>query len=359
MRAVILAGGGGTRLWPVSRKRTPKQVQSFMGGKTLLQATYDRLRRAFSPEHIYISSNIHYLSYLQKQLPRVHRRQYILEPVKRDTAPAIGLAAVTIAKRFPKETMFIANSDYYIKNVLEFARYIKLSDRALRRKPNYTVLVGLKPTYPETGLGYVKISKVAFEIGEQEVFYGERFIEKPDLKTAKQYFERWDYLWNTAMFSWRVDHLLELFRKHLPRHFTSLMKIKDSLGTKREASVVRREFHSMPAISIDYGMMEKTKQMLVLPADFDWVDIGHWRTVQEVLAEKKGKSVVAAGRHVSIDSRGNYIYSASGKLIATISVQNMIIVETEDAILVCPRDKAQDVKQLVALLEKRGLKKYV
>jgi len=219
-------------------------------------------------------------------------------------------------------------------------------------------LIGIRPTYPETGYGYVKINKLFQQIGNDEIFYGQRFVEKPDLETAKKYVKNWDYFWNSAMFCWRVDYLLSLFKKYLPAHYKILMRIQPALGTKNEKKVVRREFKKLKPISIDYGIMERTRRLVVVPASFDWADVGHWRTVKEILASKKADNIVR-GKYISIDSRGNLIYSYSGKLIATVGLKDMIIIETEDCLLVCPKDRAQDVKKVVEELERKKMRKYL
>lgn len=358
MKVIILAGGGGTRLWPVSRKHKPKQIQPFIGNKTLLQKTFERVRKGFTLSDILVSTNVKHYSLIHHQIPSLPKNNYILEPEKKDTAAAIGLVAAYLAKKNPHEVMFMANADHYIKNVKEYLRVAKLAEKVAKENPSFTVLLGIKPTYPETGLGYIKINKLFKQFGNDEVFQAERFIEKPDLETAKQYFKSWDYLWNPAMFCWRVDNLLNLFKKFLPQHYKILMKIQNAMDTRQASSVLKKEFKKIKQISIDYGIMEKSRKMLVIPADFDWVDVGHWRTVKDVLAKNLDDNVIK-GKYIGHDSQGNLIYSYTGKLIATCGVKNMIIIEAEDAILVCPKDKAQDVKKIVEMLEKKGLKKYL
>lgn len=358
MKIVILAGGGGTRLWPVSRKRKPKQMQPFIGNKTLLQKTYDRQRKGFTQKDVLISTN--YKSYLaiQKQIPRLKRENFILETAKRDTAAAIGLAATYIAKDNPKEVMMTVGSDHYVKNEREYIRLLRLAERTIKNNPKYSLLVGVRPSYPETGYGYVKINKLFQHAGNDEIFYGQRFIEKPDLKTAQTYVNSWDYLWNTNMFCWRVDYLLGMYKRFLPNHYRILMKIQSALGTKQERKVVEQEFKKLKPISIDYGIMERTRKLLVIPASFGWADVGHWRAVKDILAKKTGDNVVR-GKHMSVDSVNNLVYSYTGKLIATIDVNDMIIIDTEDCLLVCSRDRAQDVRQIVEQLKKKNMTKYL
>ncbi|MBI5037144.1 MAG: mannose-1-phosphate guanylyltransferase [Candidatus Kerfeldbacteria bacterium] len=358
MNIVILAGGGGTRLWPVSRKKNPKQAQPFIGTKTLLQVTYARQRKGFPIKDIFISSNVTQYPLIKKQLPSVPRRNYILETAKRDTAPAIGLAAVSIHKRNPHGIMMSVGSDHFIKDERAYIRLAKLAEQIIKKNPEYSLLIGVRPTYPEIGYGYVKINKLFSQVGQTEIFYGERFVEKPDLVTAKKYAHSWDYLWNTNMFCWRVDTLLAMYQRYLPEHYRRLMIIQRAIGTSREQAVIKKEFAQMRAVSIDYAIMEKTKKMLVLPATFDWTDVGHWRTVHEVLAQHPHDNIIR-GQHIGIDSKSNLIFSYTGRLIGTAGLERMIVIDMEDALLICSQDRAHDVKKIVAEIEKKKLDKYL
>ncbi|MEA1980302.1 MAG: sugar phosphate nucleotidyltransferase [candidate division Zixibacteria bacterium] len=358
MKIVILAGGGGTRLWPVSRKSKPKQIQPFIGNKTLLQKTYDRVKSGYKIKDILISTNYKQYPLISKQLSKIPRENYVLETEKRDTAAAIGLAATYIAKDNPKEVMMLTASDHYIKNEKEFIRISKLAEKIIKEDPKQSVVIGLRPTYPETGYGYIKMNKLYKQYDDDEVFYAQKFVEKPDLATAQKYAKSWDYLWNASMFSWRADYILSLFKRFLPDHYEILMKIQPALGTKNEKKVVEKEYKKMKSISIDYGIMERTKKIVVIPASFDWADVGHWRAVKDILS-KQSKDNVVRGKHVDFDSEGSLIYSYTGKLVATAGLKDMIVVDTEDCLLVCSKDKAQDVKQIVAQLNKKKMKKYL
>jgi mannose-1-phosphate guanylyltransferase len=358
MKVVILAGGGGTRLWPVSRKNKPKQIQPFIGNKTLLQKTYERIRRGFSARDIFISTNYAQLPIINKQLPLVPRKNFILETAKKDTAPAIGLAAVTLAKENPQAIMMLASSDHYIKDEKEYIRISHLAERVVAHNPAYSLLIGIRPSYPETGYGYIKINKVFQQLGNDEIFQVEKFVEKPDLPTAQKYVKRWDYLWNSGIFCWRVDHLLKLFKKFLPDQYRLLMRLQPFLGTPRAKSAVLKEFKKIKPISIDYGIMERTKKRIVIPADMEWADVGHWRTVKDILSSSAADNVVR-GRHLAHDSAGNLIYNYTGRLIATAGLRDTVIIDTDDCLLVCPKDRAQDVKKIVEQLEKKKMKKYL
>lgn len=358
MKAVIMAGGSGTRLWPVSRQGSPKQAQPFGDTETLLQKTYRRLRRGWSARDIMVSTSVEQFSTLNKQLPQLKKHQYILETARRDTASAIGLVAATLHKRNPQEVMFTANSDAYLKETDAYVAGIRRAGSLVERYPSQTVLIGIKPRFADTGLGYIKMKQQIDTIDGHDVFLVDRFVEKPDQKTAERYVASWQYLWNPAMFVFRVDAMLEKYRRWLPTSYRLLMQMQAAMGTPRERSVIKRLFPKMEKISIDYGIMEKDRQMIVLPTDVTWSDIGNWRTVYDMLSEHPDHNV-QRGKHITVDSRGNMLFSYTGKLIATAGLEQMIVIETEDAILVCPKNRAQDVKLIVAELERQKMTKHL
>lgn len=365
MEILILAGGGGKRLWPISRKNNPKQIQPILGKKTLLEETYNRFFGHFDQKNIYISTNSNHADFVRRAIKNFNQKNLIIEPKKKDTAAAIGLAAVKIAKNNPTAIIVTANSDAYIKDNKEYLKILKLGEEVVKKNPQKTVLVGVKPRYPETGYGYIKLRSPAFapqkaelQRGKQKILEVERFVEKPDAETAKKYVESGEYLWNPAIFIWRVDYLLSLYKKYLPEMHSILMKIGEAIGKKDEAKILKKEFSRIKPISIDYGIMEKEKEMLVIPGNFGWADIGHWRAVAEVLRGEGLKDIVR-GDYISYDSSGNLIYNFSKKLIGVCGLKDTIIVETDDTLLVCPKDKAQLVKNLVEKIEKSKFKKLI
>lgn len=359
MKAIIMAGGSGTRLWPVSRKNSPKQSQPFGDKETMLQKTYQRLRQAWSNSDIFVSTSDAQFTTLHRQLPRLAAKQFLREPAKRETAAAIGLVAAYLHKHNPQEIFFTANSDAYLKETDEYIRVMKTAEKTVQRYPNQTVLIGIKPRFAHTGLGYIKMKRQIDTFGKDEVFLVDKFVEKPDAKTAARYVASWQYLWNPAMFVFRADALLEKFRRYLNPSYKLLMQMEAAIGTKKETATIKRLFPKMQKISIDYGILEKDRSMLVIPADLTWSDIGDWSAVFDMISEHPDANVLHGHRHLVHDSHGNMIASYSGKLIAAAGLRNMVIIETEDAILVCPRDRAQDVKHLVALMEEQALQKYL
>lgn len=358
MKAIVLSGGSGTRLWPVSRQKQPKQMQAFIGRDTLLEMTIKRLLKFLKPDDIYLTTSEEQYPLIKKLADHLGLKKYCIEPQRRNTAAAIGLAAAYIHKQFPEETVCTVNTDHYIHPVATYIKFVKLADRVLHSNPKRTVLIGINPTYPETGYGYIKMGSQKEVFGKDEVFKVERFIEKPNLATAQKFLQQWEYLWNAGMFFWRVDYLMSLYKKFLPATYRNLMTIEKNIGTKKETAVIRREFAKIKPISIDYGIMEKEKQMLVIPADFTWRDIGDWRSVKDALSKNAIDNVVK-GHHVGIETTSSLIYSMAGKLIATAGVDNLVIIDTHDTLLVCHRNHAQNVKQIVELLEQTKKHRYL
>ncbi len=351
-----MAGGTGKRLWPVSRKKNPKQLKPLIGKKTLLAETYQRVKKGFKPSEIFFSINSTQQNQIKKELGLKSAKNFIIDPVKKGTAAAIGLACINSK---PNEIIATVNSDHFIKNRQEFIRVLKVAEKAVKKNPGHLVLVGIKPTYPETGYGYIKLKKQFKKIGNDKIFKVDSFKEKPDKKTAEKYLKsaagglkQSSYLWNPAYFVFRADTMLNFFKKHLPQQYKILKKIQ------AKPSLLKSEFKKIKKISIDHGIMENAKKMLCLPAKFDWVDVGHWSTVQEILSGGTGKNVVK-GNYIHIDGSGNLIYSYSNKLIATIGIKDSIIIETKDVVFFCPKERAQDVKKIVEILEKNKLDKYL
>ncbi len=356
--AVIMAGGSGTRLWPISRKNKPKQTQAIIGNRTLLQKTFTRLRKAVDREHILITTGEKNYRDIKKQLPNLLPANFSLEPERRDTAPALGLAAAILEKRDPKAIMACIYSDHYIIDEDKYRKVMNLAERLVAEKPEYTMILGINPTYPETGYGYIERARLYKKMGKEEIYYVQRFVEKPDLKTARRYLASGRYLWNSGMFFWKVSTLLELFARFLPETYKHLRKIQDALGTRSAKKVLREEYHKIKPISIDYGIVEKTQKILTIPSEFGWSDIGHWQSVKEVLSSDQADNYTRC-HHIGLDTDGSLIYAPAKKIVATIGLRDMIVIDTEDALLICPKSRAQDVKKLVQEMEKVGDQKYL
>src|SRR3989304_6635777 len=275
MKAVILAGGEGTRLWPVSRKLTPKQAKPFIGNETLLENAYKRVLKIFGAQDIIISTSTAMVPFVKKQLPNLLAKNLIFEPAKRETAAALGLAATILHHRDPEDSLVTIMSDAFIQKEKKYISALKIVKKILAKYPTYTVMVGINPTHPETQYGYIKLDKVFDRVGKTDIFKVKKFVENPSYEQAKKYVQRWDYLGNPAITAWRVDYLLNLYARYLPAIYRRLKKIEQSLDTKQETRTIAKEFSLMQKISIDYGIMDKLRsRMLVVPADIGWLVIG-------------------------------------------------------------------------------------
>ncbi|MEK7606842.1 MAG: sugar phosphate nucleotidyltransferase [Patescibacteria group bacterium] len=367
---IIMAGGAGTRLWPVSRRGKPKQVYPLIDSDSLLQKTWKRLRAAFPVKNIFLATTEALGGEIQRQLPEFREENVSLEPLQRGTAAAFGAALLKVSEKNPRAFFVYVNADNFIRDDREFARVLLAARLAALKKPSHVVLVGVNPTYPETGYGYIKMGEQAFKIQDTKskprtrnvypVFHVERFVEKPDLATAKQYLESWEYLWNPTLIVSRVDFFLGLYKKHLPAMWKELERMRRASGKHGEGGIRREAFSRMDTVSIDNGILEKEGSMLVLPADFGWTDVGHWRAVKDIFSAKPAENTIKGrGRYVAVESSGNLVYSMTGKLVATAGLHDCIIIETEDVVMVCPKDRAQDVKKIVAELEKKKLHAYL
>lgn len=342
MIAVILAGGGGTRLWPMSRTKTPKQFQNLLGKTSLIQDTYLRISKIFPKDKIFISTNLGYLNLIKKQLPKIPRQNYILEKEKRNTAPAIGLAAKTILEKFGNEIVTTFASDHLIEKQKNFEKAVLSSQKAVKMHPDFIGVIGVKPTVPHTGLGYIKRGKELGRIDSLTIYKVDKFVEKPDLKTAQEYLKSGQYFWNVSYFTFMPKRMLEVIDIHQPdivRHLKGGDWVK------------------MPDLAIDY-VIEQLKEVLLVSADLGWTDIGSWEVLKDILTSKTGQHTVVRGHHIGHKTSNSLIY-AQDKLVATVGIKDLLIIDTPDVILICNKKNAQDVKKIVEQLKKQKKHKYL
>ena len=364
--SVIMAGGGGTRFWPLSRKKMPKQFLNLTGKDSLVNETIDRIAKNVPQENIYIVTNVSQAPMMRETTAgRIAPDRILEEPEARNTAACIGYAAVALQKKYGDCIMCVLASDHYIKNGQVYSEVMDFAIRMAEEKERL-VTIGIRPTGPSTGYGYIKYNKRKREVGhaigavsrKRIVAYPvSDFVEKPSLSTARSYVEQGCYLWNSGMFVWKTSVILKYFEELLPEVYECLMEIQGALGTEREKETVERVYPSIPKVSVDYGIMERADDVIMLEGDFGWNDVGSW-DVLDVLYETDAYNNVRYGEQVHIGSR-NCIAYAKDKLIATIGLENVVIVETEDAVLVCDKDRAQDVKKVVELLEEHGKTQYL
>lgn len=345
LSVVIMAGGKGERFWPKSRRKTPKQLISITDdGKTLIQRSVHRVLKLCSAENIYIVTNKDYAMAINKQLPEIPFENIIVEPFAKNTAACIGLAAAYIMDKDENSTMVVLPSDHIINDNDKFIKILKCAVEMAEKGENIVTL-GITPSYPETGYGYIKFSDNVCKIKGQSIYLVERFVEKPDVKKAEEYMISGKYLWNSGMFIWKVSTIMNSIKKYMPELFEGLMTIKDSLYTSRYNKVLYDEYEKFKSISIDYGIMEHAENIYTIPSEFGWDDVGTWTSLERI---RKTDSLgnVAKGNVVSVDTKG-CIIEGGKKLVATIGVENLVIVETDDATLICSKDRCQDIKLLL------------
>ena len=344
--ALIMAGGRGERFWPKSRKRMPKQFLSLTDdGKTMIQHTVERILPMVDMEDIYIVTNRDYKMLVQEQLPDIPQENILCEPVGRNTAPCIGLGAVHIARKYEDAVMFVLPSDHLIKYNTIFQK--TLADAAdVAEQGENLVTLGITPDYPETGYGYIKFNP---EETLGRAFAVDRFVEKPDLETAKGYLATEQYLWNSGMFIWKVSTILKNLEKYLPETYTGLQKIQQAIGTEDERSVLEHEFESFRSESIDYGIMEKAQNIYILSGSFGWDDVGSWLAVERIRQSNEFGNVIT-GNAITVDTK-NTIIQGDKKLIATVGIENLIVVDTEDALLICEKNNYKKKKNILENLK--------
>jgi len=314
----------------------------------MLQETIGRLN-FLNPNDIYIAINKDYLETVKDQIKnfKIPTKNIIIEPSMQDTAPCIGLAAMYIAKYHPTEVMSIIYADHLILDKKEFERKLKIAEQIAKEEKTLNI-IEVKAKFPNVNLGYIKIGKALKEFKGTEIYEFQGFTEKPTLAVAKKFLESFKYLWNTGLYVWRVDVILEAYKKFLPETYKNLLQIQKDIGTKQESSSLTKNYPNCDKISIDYGIMEKVnpKSVRIIPADLGWSDVGTWEGVLTELPQDRSKNVVK-GNHIGIDSTGSLIYGDGRKLIATIGVKDLIIVDTGDTLLICRKDQSQKVKKLV------------
>lgn len=344
--ALIMAGGRGERFWPKSRKNLPKQFLSLTDdGKTMIQLTVERILPLVDMQDIYIATNRDYKKLVREQLPEIPEENILCEPVGRNTAPCIGLGAVHISRKYDDAVMLVLPSDHLIKYNTIFLN--TLSDAAeVAEQGENLVTLGITPDYPETGYGYIKFNP---NQTMKRAFAVDRFVEKPDLETAKEYLATEQYLWNSGMFIWKVSTILHNMEKYLPETYAGLQRIQNAIATEDEQSVLEQEFEAFHSESIDYGIMEKAQNIYILSGSFGWDDVGSWLAVERIRQSNEFGNVIT-GNAVTVDTK-NTIIEGDKKLIATVGIEDLIIVDTEDALLICEKDSAGNIKKVLENLK--------
>ncbi len=351
---VIMAGGGGTRFWPLSRQEKPKQFLNLSGKDTMVMDTVNRLTQFADADDIFIVTNKKYSDATLKQTSGVIRPDHILgEPAARNTAACIGYAAMEMIKKYEDGIMCIVPSDHFIQNEAEYKKVMEMAIK-VATDTDKLVTIGIKPTFPSTGYGYIRCNK------EQKAEYYPvmEFVEKPDLEHAKEYLATGQYAWNSGMFVWKASTILSLFETLLPDIYSELLKIGEAMGTQREMDVLEEVYPNIPKISIDYGIMERAKGVLMLEGDFGWNDVGSFDALEEIYDKDENGNINLANM-VAIDTRNCIYYGNKDKLIATLGVSDLIIAQTDDVVLVCDKDRAQEVKQFTEKLKQENRETFL
>lgn len=360
---LILAGGGGTRLWPRSRNKTPKQFLKLFNKKTLTQITADRLSKELSWEKIYcVTVSEAYKKEILKEVPKFKKENIIVEPARRDTAPAHGLGALYIYKKDPNAVIITESADRLVSPVSKYLNTLK-AGAEIAYTEKVLVAVGVKPRYPNVGYGHIKRGAKITTIGDINIFKLDKFIEKPPLALAKKYTASGKYYWNAGQFIWRADAILKALEEYAPDIRKSLDRISKVLSTNKEKFLLEKEYRAMPKISIDYAVAEKSKNLVVVEATFFWTDIGDWKEVWENLDKDKLGNVVIdgdvpGGEIINLDT-SNALIHTDGRLIALVDVDDIVVVDTKNALLVCSKSKAQNVKKIVQQLQKEKRTEYL
>ncbi|NOH02531.1 MAG: NTP transferase domain-containing protein [Chloroflexi bacterium] len=358
--AVIMAGGGGTRLWPVSRKENPKQLLPLLGQETLFQSTVKRLENLFPPERILVVTVEEQAREMKQQAPEIPEENYLIEPAPRGTASVVGLAAKVLQRRDPNAGMAILPSDHFIRNVDLFHYLLKAAFEVAEQ--DFLVTLGITPTMPSTAYGYIQQGKPLDGEYKYPVYMVKSFKEKPDEQTAQQLLRMGDHSWNSGMFIWRADSILEEIEKQMPELGAALNIIGAAWGTPGQNEAIEKNWPSLKNVTVDYGIMEKAERVAVLPAGgLGWSDVGSWSSLFEVLLpDMNGNIATNAGLHLAHETHNTLVYGGgSDRLVVTIGVDDMVIVDTGDVLLVCKTDQAQKVKDVVEHLKKHRQETYL
>ncbi len=358
--AVIMAGGGGTRLWPISRKERPKQLLPLIGQQTLFQSTAKRLEDLFPPERIFVVTVEEQANEMQEQSPEIPAGNYLIEPTPRGTASVVGLAALALQKRDPHASMAILPSDHFIRNVDLFHYLLKTAFEVAN--DGYLVTLGITPTQPSIAYGYIQRGQPMTGNYGYPTYKVLRFTEKPDEQTAHQLLRAGDHSWNSGMFVWHVDTIMSEIDRQMPQLAETLKLIGEAWGTDQQNDVLEKNWRELKNETVDYAIMEKAERVAVLPAGgLGWSDVGSWESLFEVLLpDMNGNIVTNSGMHLAHETHNTMVYGGGGeRLVVTIGVDDMVIVDTNDVLLVCKTDQAQKVRDVVEHLKKHRQENFL
>jgi mannose-1-phosphate guanylyltransferase len=356
LHAVIMAGGSGTRFWPESRRETPKQFLKLAGPRTMIQATFDRCTPWIAPEHVWVVTNAVQAEATRRQLPEVPLGQVLVEPCGRNTAPCIGLAAIHLLHRDPEAVMLVMPADHVIRPADQFQRAVAEAEQLVRQDPQRLVLFGVRPSYPATGFGYIERAEPL--AASQDVYRVASFREKPDRDTARQYLDSGRFYWNCGIFVWRAQQILDALARHEPEIHARLSRLAAQIGTREWDAALAAEFPAMKSISIDYAVLERESGICVFEAPYEWDDVGSWHALRRLLGGDAAGNTVS-GPHCGVDTHNCIIRTTDDHLIATLGLDDVIVVHTPQATLVARADDENAIKELVSRLQDEGHEQFL
>jgi len=355
MFAVVMAGGSGTRFWPRSRKRTPKQLLNLCGDKTMIQETVSRVSALIPAENVSVVTNALQADAVHKQLPDIGN--VFVEPFGRNTAPCIGLAAIYLKKKDPDAVMVVLPADHVINKKSAFLHILSEAEKFLEKQGDALITLGIPPSMPHTGYGYINSGEI-INTSEEVSFYNvSGFTEKPDMETAKGFLEEGSYYWNSGTFIWKVSTILTMIETYIPELYNSLIKFEKSIGTDKEKDALEDLYHNVPSVSVDVGIMEKSNKTVMISADIGWGDVGSW-SAMDALYPKDKSGNICVGEHIALNSEGCMVFSPK-KPVAFVGLKDVVVVETDDALLVCNKNCTEDVKIVTEILKEKGMDKLL
>lgn len=349
MLAIIMAGGVGERFWPLSQIERPKQFLNLTGKGSMIRLTVDRLQNLSRPEEIFIVTNINQIEGIRHEAPQIPSDNFIVEPEKKNTAPCIGVACRIIRNRLGNQPVIVLPADHIIEDLIAFEQAVRAGERYVTAH-DVLLTFGIKPTRPDTGYGYIRAGKRLAEDGNVGIFNSEEFLEKPDIHRARNFYKAGNYFWNSGMFMWKIDVILDAIARYLPGLAKALSEIGD--GTRDLDQVLKSVYQKISAESIDFGVMEKAAGVVILKGEFYWNDVGSWESIRELYTPDDGDNVLV-GEHVVIDGTGNTVLSTK-KLVGMIGIDDAVVVVGDEALLICKRKRVQEVKKIVNWLKDSG-----
>jgi mannose-1-phosphate guanylyltransferase len=352
--AIIMAGGGGTRLWPLSRQARPKQMLSLFDDRSLFQTAVNRLEGLFPPERILVVTVQEQAAALQEQAPHIPVQNYLIEPEPRGTASVVGLAAIALQQRDPQAVMAILTSDHYMKNEARFRQVLQVAFQVAQ--DGYLVTLGVEPTFPATGYGYIQQGEKIGDYQGMQAFNVLHFKEKPDPDAANRLYHSGDHVWNSGMFIWRVEQILAEFNRQMPELAAGLSTIAEAWPSSGRGAVIQQVWSQLKSETIDYGIMEGAQNVAVVPAaGIGWSDVGSWDSLFDLLEGDQQHNIIIGAKHLGLDTRETLVYVEGAKrFIVTIGVEDLVVVDTGDVLLICSKEQAQRVRQVVHLLKDNG-----